>query len=107
MVDAFGSRPEDIRAGIGPSIGPCCYSVGAEVLSTFRARLTKPVLAGSNGAAHLDLWRTNERQLRDVGVRSIETAGICTACHAATYYSHRGEDGVTGRFAMVAGIPAD
>ena len=37
MQDEFGSRVEDILVGIGPSIGPCCYEVGAEVAEQFRA----------------------------------------------------------------------
>ena len=35
MVDAFGCRPADIRAGIGASIGPCCYEVGPDVARQF------------------------------------------------------------------------
>ena len=27
----FGSRPEDIRAAIGPNIGPCCFETDADV----------------------------------------------------------------------------
>jgi copper oxidase (laccase) domain-containing protein len=40
-------------------------------------------------------------------VRDIETAGICTSCHTDEYFSHRGEAGLTGRFALIAGVPED
>lgn len=107
MVDVFACRAADITCGIGPSIGPCCYTVGEQVLDTFRARGASPVLSTRDGSIYLDLWRSNERQLLCAGVESVETAGICTACHTDTYYSHRGEGGVTGRFAMIAGVPKD
>ena len=37
---AFGSRPEDLVAAIGPGIGVCCYAVGEEVLSEFESQFT-------------------------------------------------------------------
>ncbi|MGH9485402.1 MAG: polyphenol oxidase family protein, partial [Terriglobales bacterium] len=38
MRAAFGARPEDIRAAIGPCIRGCCYEVGDEVRQAFAAR---------------------------------------------------------------------
>lgn len=104
MTATFGSRPADIVAGIGPSIGPCCYSVGTDVLETFEAHGTTPEVV-RNGWAKLDLWATNERQLSDAGVplTSIENPRICTSCNVDTYFSHRAERGRTGRFALAIG----
>ena len=106
MVRSFGCRAGDIVAGIGPCIGPCCYSVREDVPATFALQRREPVVERRGGRLHLDLARTNERQLRNCGVRAVEQAGICTACNTHTFYSHRGEDGRTGRFAVVAGLPA-
>ncbi len=102
----FGSHPEDIQAGIGPSIGSCCYTVGPDVLRAFTASGNTPVVSHRGGQTRLDLWRSNETQLCRSGVSpaSIETAGICTSCYVDMYYSHRAEAGLTGRFAMCVGL---
>ncbi len=105
MVDKFGSRPEALWAGVGPAIGPCCYEVGREVEEAVLAAC--PPAAGlSSGGAHprLDLARAVESQLRQAGVRRVAQANLCTACHRDQFYSHRAEDGRTGRFAVLAGI---
>lgn len=107
MGEAFGSRPDDLLAGLGPAIGPCCYEVGNDVIEALRVAVTdvEALLSDhSAGTAHLDLWEANAVQLRAVGVPHIETAGICTSCHVDAFYSHRREEGRTGRFAVVAGL---
>lgn len=107
MRAEFGSRPEDLLAGISPSIGPCCYEVGREVVAAFQESYPE---AGDHffsrpksGKPRLDLWQANLWQLVEAGIRNsnIEVAGKCTACHADTFYSHRAEGGRTGRFGAV------
>ena len=81
MQQAFGSRPEDIIAAIGPSIGQCCYEVDDFVCSKaagyehfFAPRAEKP------GKYLLDLWGYNRQVLLDAGLKAenILTAGVCT-----------------------------
>jgi len=105
----YGSRPEDLVATIGPSIGPCCYSVGEEVRFEFESQfayarelfseifdsdpvrdkypllfLTARAPGHSNigPQIHLNLWQANLRQLLDAGIpaRRITVIGECTAC---------------------------
>jgi YfiH family protein len=102
MASTFGSSPSDIRAAIGPSIGACCYPVGAHVVERFHALGSDPVLRPDG--VHLDLWATNERQLRSAGVEHVEVASVCTSCNRSDFFSHRGEQGRTGRFALCAGL---
>lgn len=108
MVETCGSRPEAIRGGLGPAIGPCCFEVGPEVVAAVRALFADEadiVLDMlPSGKAHLDLWKANAQQLRAAGVTQIETADICTCCRKDLFYSHRGENGHTGRFAAVMGL---
>lgn len=44
MRRAFGSRPQDLLAAIGPSIRACCYEVGPEVVDAFRGRFPESKL---------------------------------------------------------------
>ncbi|MFQ6057621.1 MAG: peptidoglycan editing factor PgeF [Anaerolineae bacterium] len=107
MVKAFGSRPRDLIAALGPAIGPCCYQVGEEV-----ARAVREALGGgagllqeqSDGSLHFGLWRANQRQLAAIGVERIEVAELCTACRVDEFFSHRAEKGRTGRFGVVMGL---
>lgn len=106
MRQTFRSNPEDIAVGIGPSIGPCCFTVGPEVLQGFQVGGYTPVSHQQDGEIKLDLWASNERQLQAMGIApsSIENPRICSSCQADTYYSHRAERGCTGRFALCAGL---
>jgi YfiH family protein len=109
MAAAFGSRPGDLRAGIGPAIGPCCYAIGADVARQVQAALpwAAEVLAERpDNSLHLDLWEANRRALLAAGLRPehIEVAALCPACHTAEFYSHRAERWRTGRFGAVIGL---
>lgn len=111
MQRSYGSSPANILAAIGPSIGPHHYEVGPEVAAQVRqtfgadaAELLQPSgNQNGDGRAFLDLWSANRLILQRAGVRQIEIAGICTACGVDDWYSHRAEQGRTGRFgALIA-----
>jgi YfiH family protein len=107
MTAAYGSRPEDILAGIGPSIGPDHYEIGADVITRVRETYhddADMLLIHRDGHIYFDLWQANELTLKNAGVRSIEISGLCTACHPEDWFSHRAEKGKTGRFAALIGL---
>ena len=107
MVACYGSRPADILAAIGPSIGPDHYEVGPEVAAQVRAAFGEraaELLPRPQGRIHFDLWAANRLLLEQAGVRHIEVAEICTACHLDDWYSHRAEKGKTGRFGAAIGL---
>lgn len=109
MVLEFGSRPEDLIAGLGPSIGPDHYPVGPEVVAQVEAAFgarSSELLLPQDGQVSFDLWAANRIQLESTGIRSVEIAGICTACNLDDWYSHRGERGQTGRFGAVLALNA-
>ena len=105
MISAYGCRPEEILAGLGPAIGPCCFDVGAEVLEAIHGKpWAEEVLSTRENRTYMDLWRANALQLADAGLRQIEHSCLCTNCLREEFYSHRGEKGHTGRFAAVIGL---
>jgi YfiH family protein len=102
MREAFGCDPADVCAGIGPSIGPEKFEVGADVAAEIQRAVAEPVVRERPGdKPHVDLWRAARRQLRDAGLVEIEVAGLCTASDTHEWFSHRAERGRTGRFGVV------
>ena len=99
MPERAGSAP-GFAAAIGPGIGGCCYEVGDEVLAAF---------ADYDGVAdghRLDLRVVAERQLRAAGIQRIEHVEYCTSCHPELFFSHRRDNGVTGRQGGIAWLSA-
>lgn len=86
-------------AAIGPGIGPCCYEVGPEVLEAFSG-LGGGVAAGRT----LDLPEVARRLLARAGVERVESAGLCTSCEEELFFSHRRDQGRTGRQGGLAWI---
>jgi polyphenol oxidase len=109
MREHYGSHAGDLRVVIGPSAGPCCYEVGAEVIAAVGEsdvpadELLRP---SRPGHALLDLWHANRRLLVNAGVRAehVHITGVCTIDHADRFFSHRASGGNTGRFGAIIGI---
>lgn len=104
FMEKYGSSPEDIIIGIGPSIGPCCYEVGREVISqvedTFYGKNSYIERKTADSKGYLNLWEINKTLLTEMGIpeKNIESAGICTHCNYNSFFSHRYEKSWTGRF---------
>ena len=109
MATAYGCRPGDLHAGIGPSAGPCCYAVGAEVVEGVAAVLGEQAgacMVRREGRTYADLWRANALLLRraGVGAEHIEVAGACSICDNR-FFSYRREGTEAGRYGgMIARI---
>ena len=126
----FGSKPSDLLAALGPSIGPCCYEVGADFVTKFNAQfadasgffdeprtgdepnplqwlsMMPPGHQPPPRNVHLDLPKANGAQLLVAGLRpqNIFSSGVCTACRTDLFFSHRREGALTGRLLSVIGI---
>ena len=107
MQAAYGSRPEQLLAAIGPGIGGCCYAVGEELLRAFVARSAgaESCFRRAGGEMFLDLTEANRRQLLEAGVDAARIAevGGCTRCQPERFFSYRGQQGRTGRMMSVIG----
>jgi YfiH family protein len=99
LVERHGARPSDHLAAIGPSIGPCCFEVSRELAVRFRDELGPAAGNPRNLGSRVDLWLANEQILRGAGLprRRIEVLGRCTSCEDDVFFSHRRDQGRTGR----------
>ncbi len=109
MREVYGTDSADLVGAVGPSIGPCCYSVGEEVVSSFTEEFGSGLVERRGEEMFLDLWEANRRQMLEAGVAAsaITVLGACSACArdedgGRAYFSHRAEMGAAGR--MMGGI---
>jgi len=105
MNESYDSQPRHLLAGIAPSICADHYEVGNEVVDAVRGTFknSDDVLIKKGERYHFDLWAANRIALQEAGVEQIEVAGICTSCRNDLFFSHRAEQGKTGRFgALIA-----
>jgi polyphenol oxidase len=110
LKENYGSHTEDIRAAIGPSIGPDHYEVKEDVVQQLQIafdNFEELLIEKEDGRIFLDLWKTNQQVLMECGVSQIETAGICTACDTGEWFSHRAENGLTGRFGTLLALKGE
>jgi YfiH family protein len=108
LVREFHVRPGDLVVAHGPSIGPCCYVVGDELVDAFRqagfaGQVERWFARDDAGALRLDLWAANRDQLLACGVTegAIHQAGLCTASHPEWFASYRRDGPGAGRIAAV------
>lgn len=89
-----------IKAALGPAIGPCCFEVSDEVAARFRRQFGREVASGRN----VNLWLAAEKALENAGCESAERIEICTSCHPELFFSHRRDQGHTGRQGVIGAI---
>lgn len=106
LFTQYRASPDTLSAAIGPSIGPCCYEVGEDLVRAFGAKGWSAAdcnrwFIRREARLYFDLWRANADQLVRAGVPAgqVFVSRLCTACHPDWFYSYR-RDGVgTGRLA--------
>ena len=108
MKQAFGASPADMKAVIGPSIGPASFQVGEEVVEKFRNsgfpinEIASHQGPGDgtpmSGGFHIDLWQANQWLLQQAGIpaSNIQIAGIDTYT-TPSFFSARREGPHCGR----------
>lgn len=96
----FGSRPEDLYAGIGPGLGPCCAE-----FTNYQREFPPELWKYQVRPGYFDLWRLSFDQLRAAGLKpdNIEVAGLCSRCREEEFFSYR-RDRVSGRQAAVIAL---
>jgi YfiH family protein len=108
LKETYGCRSADIEVVVGPAISRRNYRVGEGVAD--RAKAYFGDSAGliwrdpADGAPYFDLWRANRLDLERSGVTNVKVLPICTYENTKDFYSHRAENGVTGRFGVVMSL---
>lgn len=119
MAAKYGTRAQDLKAVIGPGIGPNSFQVGEEVAQAFsqagfpmqdilsdcgpREPLPNDAM---HGGLHIDLWRANSWILEQAGLEphNIQVSGICTYRNNDRFFSARREGRFCGRIINVIKI---
>jgi polyphenol oxidase len=117
MSAAYGTAPSRLRGAIGPSIGSCCYEVDEPVIARVEplvqelcgasgADSSTMIESGSHGRAMLNLKEINRQIMIKAGIlpTNIELTTRCTGCRRDAFFSHRLEQGRTGRMASFIGM---
>lgn len=99
MAENFGTKPENIRAAIGPNIGMCHFETDHDVPDAMRAAFGPEVdayIEKRGEKYHLDLKQINAMVLRRCGVEHIDLSRDCTVCSCDRFWSHRATGGERG-----------
>ena len=101
-----GSKPADLLVALGPSIGPCCYEVGADVEEAFGPSGARFFVPGLSGRKHVDVVAANRAQIEEASVppAQIESVNLCTRCRADLFFSYRRDGANAGRMISVVGF---
>jgi len=103
-VSSLGGDPARVAVAIGPSIGPCCYEVPAQMRDELAAIVPAAAAVTRWGTPSIDLRAAAVAQLAAAGVHTVDVSPVCTY-ESSRHYSFR-RDAVTGRFAGLIRLPA-
>ncbi|MCL1936007.1 MAG: peptidoglycan editing factor PgeF [Defluviitaleaceae bacterium] len=107
MMKHFDTNPKNIKAGISPSIGFCCFEVNEDVKNEFCNTFewaNEYIKKTENEKYKIDLTSINKRIMQDCGVTQVETAKMCTKCMNDTFYSHRVSGFKRGNMAAIIAL---
>lgn len=99
MAVEFGCLPQNIRAAIGPNIGPCCFETDGDVPAALRQTFGPAVeeyICPRGEKFYVNLKAINALALRRAGVELIDISEECTFCNPEKYWSHRYTGGRRG-----------
>jgi YfiH family protein len=110
MAREFGSRPQDIRAAIGPCISKCCFETDGDVPAAMLSLVgpeAAEAIEKTGEKYHVDLKWINGLWLRRAGVTQIDVSDACTACEPERFWSYRRAGGHRGSLCAVIVLPKE
>lgn len=105
MQKKFKSDPKKLIAAVSPAIGPCCYNVGPDVYKLQKQAVFSNIFTKRNNKIYMNLWKGVQNLLVSAGIskKNIHVCDMCTSCNPDMFFSHRKDQGKTGRM-LVFGI---
>ena len=103
MIEEYGTKPEDLICGVGPSIMQCHFEVGDDVAQMFEVRYGNEFIKMYD-KPHINLTGIVQLQLEACGVKNIVQSNICTYCNNDIYYSYRGDNHKTGSLISIMAL---
>ncbi len=107
MIQAYGCKAENLEVFLGPGIGPCCFQIQADLAQKVAAVFPEfDVIIDRNREFFWDLSLSNRKILQQAGIdpQKIIDCGLCTSCNTDKFFSHRRENGKTGRMMAAIGL---
>lgn len=105
MNQNYGSNAHNVIAAIGPSIGPCCFNVGQDVVREFNGifKNTEDIIIKKSGKYSINLWNAVKSQLvySGLNMESIICSNLCTSCNEELFYSYRRDGQKAGRMISI------
>ena len=99
MISAYGCKPENICAAIGPNIAQCCFQTDADVptaLLESYGECARPFIEQKGNKYYVNLKEINALSLKELGIEKIDISTDCTSCQHRRFWSHRVTGGIRG-----------
>lgn len=111
LITAMAVPPSNLRAWLGPAIGPSSFEVGPEVREAFMEQNPEAIKAFTQAGARpghfmADIYQLATQRLNKAGVLSVSGGGLCTVTDKDRFYSYR-RDGQTGRMATLVWLKSE
>ncbi|KAG3293005.1 laccase domain-containing protein 1, transcript variant X1 [Ictidomys tridecemlineatus] len=94
MIAEYGCSLEDIIVVLGPSVGPCCFTLPRESANAFHNLHPECVRLFNSPRPHIDIRKATRILLEQGGIlpQNIhdlnQDLNLCTSCHPDKFFSH-------------------
>lgn len=94
MIAEYGCSLEDIIVILGPSVGPCCFTLPRESANAFHNIDPECVRLFESPNPYVDIRKATRILLEQGGILpqniqdQIQDLNLCTSCHPEKFFSH-------------------
>jgi len=99
LID-MGCNPSDLLIFLGPAINKCCFEVSSQLFKDFKNKYNYlDCFETRDNKCYVDIRKINRYIFINKGGRkeNIIDTDLCTYCNEKLFFSHRRDNGKTGR----------